>query len=241
MIFCINNQNHFYTFQVFGKYVLCLSQGSVSEIMNKPKPWHMLSIKGREPYVRMQMWLKDRNNIEKLKQVHSTNNHPQRSTESVEINKPHEENSKLSDAASLSPASLIRSPCAPRDVNSPEENICNDKTTLDSPDNRKNESNDHCNDDDDIYDAFTAKRQKIEAKNESISIVSNEQQNVLNEAFSLESNPNPIFLEYLSKYTKIDPTFLANWLRTQNSVSTKDPSSSKYPINKALADSKNCT
>ena len=43
-----------------------LSQGSVSELFSKPKPWHMLSIKGREPYIRMQLWLTDPNNIEKL-------------------------------------------------------------------------------------------------------------------------------------------------------------------------------
>ena len=54
---------------MFGKVVLGLSQGSVSEIMNKPKPWHMLSIKGREPYIRMQLWLSDPMNVEKLKQA----------------------------------------------------------------------------------------------------------------------------------------------------------------------------
>ena len=43
-----------------------LSQGSVSELFSKPKPWHMLSIKGREPYIRMQLWLTDPHNIEKL-------------------------------------------------------------------------------------------------------------------------------------------------------------------------------
>ena len=43
-----------------------LSQGSVSELLSKPKPWHMLSIKGREPFIRMQLWLSDTNNIEKL-------------------------------------------------------------------------------------------------------------------------------------------------------------------------------
>ena len=86
------------------------------------------------------MWLKDRNNIEKLKHVHSTTNQPQRSTESVETNKNHEETSKLSETASLSPASLIRSPCASRDVNTPEENICNEKTTSDSPENRFEEA-----------------------------------------------------------------------------------------------------
>jgi hypothetical protein len=41
-------------------------QGSVSELLSKPKPWHMLSIKGREPFIRMQMWLNDPANMDKL-------------------------------------------------------------------------------------------------------------------------------------------------------------------------------
>ena len=53
-------------FQLFGECVLGLSQGSVSELLSKPKAWHMLSIKGREPFIRMQLWLSDPNNIEKL-------------------------------------------------------------------------------------------------------------------------------------------------------------------------------
>lgn len=52
--------------QIFGEVVLGLSQGSVSELLSKPKPWHMLSIKGREPFIRMQLWLTDPQNIEKL-------------------------------------------------------------------------------------------------------------------------------------------------------------------------------
>ena len=40
------------TFQLFGECVLGLSQGSVSELLSKPKAWHMLSIKGREPFIR---------------------------------------------------------------------------------------------------------------------------------------------------------------------------------------------
>ena len=63
----IFSENEYSKFQVFGRVVLGLSQGSVSEIMNKPKPWHMLSIKGREPYIRMQLWLEDPHNVEKLK------------------------------------------------------------------------------------------------------------------------------------------------------------------------------
>ncbi len=53
--------------QVFGEAVLGLSQGSVSEYLCKPKPWSMLSAKGREPYIRMQMWVEDPLSIEKLK------------------------------------------------------------------------------------------------------------------------------------------------------------------------------
>lgn len=51
---------------MFGENVLGLSQGSVSELLSKPKPWHMLSIKGREPFIRMQMWLNDPTNIDRL-------------------------------------------------------------------------------------------------------------------------------------------------------------------------------
>ena len=46
-----------------------LSQGSVSELLGKPKPWHMLSIKGREPFIRMHLWLSDPQNIDKLQHL----------------------------------------------------------------------------------------------------------------------------------------------------------------------------
>lgn len=55
-----------FLFQIFGEAVLGLSQGSVSELLSKPKPWHMLSIKGREPFIRMQLWLNDAHNVERL-------------------------------------------------------------------------------------------------------------------------------------------------------------------------------
>lgn len=55
--------------KLFGEVVLGLSQGSVSELLSKPKPWHMLSIKGREPFIRMQLWLTDPNNIERLQYI----------------------------------------------------------------------------------------------------------------------------------------------------------------------------
>ncbi|XP_055946215.1 homeobox protein cut-like isoform X2 [Argiope bruennichi] len=55
--------------KLFGEAVLGLSQGSVSELLSKPKPWHMLSIKGREPFIRMQLWLNDPSNVEKLQAI----------------------------------------------------------------------------------------------------------------------------------------------------------------------------
>ncbi|XP_042214156.1 homeobox protein cut-like [Homarus americanus] len=55
--------------KLFGEAVLGLSQGSVSELLSKPKPWHMLSIKGREPFIRMQLWLSESRNLEKLQQL----------------------------------------------------------------------------------------------------------------------------------------------------------------------------
>ncbi len=52
--------------RVFGEAVLNLSQGTVSEILSKPRPWHSLSVKGREPYIRMYTWYNDTNNVQKL-------------------------------------------------------------------------------------------------------------------------------------------------------------------------------
>jgi homeobox protein cut-like len=53
--------------KLFGEAILGLSQGSVSELLSKPKPWHMLSLKGREPFIKMHLWLNDPHNIERLR------------------------------------------------------------------------------------------------------------------------------------------------------------------------------
>ncbi|XP_013416515.1 homeobox protein cut-like 1 isoform X2 [Lingula anatina] len=53
--------------KLFGEAILGLSQGSVSELLSKPKPWHMLSLKGREPFIKMQMWLNDPQGVERLR------------------------------------------------------------------------------------------------------------------------------------------------------------------------------
>ncbi len=53
-------------FIYLGEAVLNLSQGTVSEILSKPRPWYALSVKGREPYIRMYSWFQDTDNVQKL-------------------------------------------------------------------------------------------------------------------------------------------------------------------------------
>ena len=65
--------------RLFGESILGLTQGSVSDLLARPKPWHKLSLKGREPFVRMQLWLRDPHNVEKLmdmKRMEKKGEHP---------------------------------------------------------------------------------------------------------------------------------------------------------------------
>ncbi|XP_069475632.1 homeobox protein cut-like 2 isoform X2 [Ambystoma mexicanum] len=55
--------------RLFGESILGLTQGSVSDLLSRPKPWHKLSLKGREPFVRMQIWLNDPHNVDKLRDM----------------------------------------------------------------------------------------------------------------------------------------------------------------------------
>ncbi|CAD6188334.1 unnamed protein product [Caenorhabditis auriculariae] len=43
----------------FGEHVLGLSQGSVSDLLARPKQWSMLTQKGREPFIRMKLFMQD--------------------------------------------------------------------------------------------------------------------------------------------------------------------------------------
>lgn len=52
--------------RLFGEHVLGLSQGSVSDLLARPKPWHMLTQKGREPFIRMKIFLEDQESVPKL-------------------------------------------------------------------------------------------------------------------------------------------------------------------------------
>lgn len=53
--------------RLFAKYVLGLSQGTVSELLSKPKPWDKLTEKGRDSYRKMHAWATDERCIYVLK------------------------------------------------------------------------------------------------------------------------------------------------------------------------------
>lgn len=55
--------------RLFAKHVLGLSQGTVSELLSKPKSWDKLTEKGRESYRKMHSWATDDRNIMALKAI----------------------------------------------------------------------------------------------------------------------------------------------------------------------------
>ncbi|BFZ04767.1 hypothetical protein BsWGS_07805 [Bradybaena similaris] len=55
--------------RLFAKHVLGLSQGTVSELLSKPKSWDKLTEKGRESYRKMHTWATDDANIMALKAI----------------------------------------------------------------------------------------------------------------------------------------------------------------------------
>lgn len=55
--------------RLFAKHVLGLSQGTVSELLSKPKHWDKLTEKGRESYRKMHAWVLDESNVHSLKAI----------------------------------------------------------------------------------------------------------------------------------------------------------------------------
>ncbi|CAD5217749.1 unnamed protein product [Bursaphelenchus okinawaensis] len=49
--------NHGISQRQFGEKVLLLSQGSVSDLLARPKPWNNITQKGKEPFIRMRVFL----------------------------------------------------------------------------------------------------------------------------------------------------------------------------------------
>lgn len=55
--------------RIFAKYVLGLSQGTVSELLSKPKPWDKLTEKGRDSYRKMHAWIVDNQAVMLIKSL----------------------------------------------------------------------------------------------------------------------------------------------------------------------------
>ncbi|VDN12222.1 unnamed protein product [Dibothriocephalus latus] len=53
--------------RVFAQRVLNLSQGTVSELLSKPKSWNRLTEKGRSSYRRMAEWLNNPDSVRELR------------------------------------------------------------------------------------------------------------------------------------------------------------------------------
>ncbi|XP_053223400.1 homeobox protein cut-like 1 isoform X2 [Podarcis raffonei] len=109
--------------RLFGETILGLTQGSVSDLLARPKPWHKLSLKGREPFVRMQLWLNDPNNVEKLMDMKRMEKkaYMKRRHSSVSDSQPSESSSAgidYSQGASPQPQHQLKKP---RVVLAPEE------------------------------------------------------------------------------------------------------------------------
>ncbi|UJR22316.1 hypothetical protein I4U23_025378 [Adineta vaga] len=86
--------------RVFGEAVLNLSQGTVSEILSKPRPWHALSVKGREPYLRMYSWFHDTDNVQKLLSWKQERDNLRRNNRSTTIETPDSESNNTSSSSS---------------------------------------------------------------------------------------------------------------------------------------------
>lgn len=55
--------------RLFGETVLGLTQSTVSELLSHPKPWTKLSVRGKENFIRMNLWLQDPRNVQKLNTI----------------------------------------------------------------------------------------------------------------------------------------------------------------------------
>ena len=55
--------------RLFAKYVLGLSQGTVSELLSKPKMWEKMTEKGRDNYRKIHAWAYDEDAVLLLKSL----------------------------------------------------------------------------------------------------------------------------------------------------------------------------
>ncbi|XP_071496876.1 homeobox protein cut-like 1 [Diadema antillarum] len=107
--------------RVFGEHVIGMSQGSVSDILSKPKTWDKLTVKGREPFIRMKIWLDEGGGMDKLKELVRRANLFQADTTTPNSNSPSPCPSIEDQPLPLLPASqtTAKTPSLPRSTSSP--------------------------------------------------------------------------------------------------------------------------
>jgi len=175
--------------KIFGEAVLGLSQGSVSELLSKPKPWHMLSIKGREPFIRMQLWLSDPRNIEHIQRLKTERREagkrrrdlgfPSAGDAAPNSNASSNTNSLLGDNASSNEEGSVGgspSPCG-QNQSGPGASL----SSSPSP----------------------AKKQRI--------LFSEQQKEALKLAFSLDPYPSTSAMEFLAQELNLSTRTITNW------------------------------
>ena len=176
----------------------------------------MLSIKGREPYLRMEMWLNDPNNISKLKVVR-TDDHPQTIYGAAELGE--DNRSPKQPALPCNSASLTPSPLSTRNPSATEDSITEEhKGEVSKPNKRFRVEDDEALSDNEITSVPSAeKKQRMEGDLcEEKEDVTDDQKMTLLKAFSSESSPpNTMIMEYLSNHLKLDATTLSNWFLSQ--------------------------
>ncbi|VDD74896.1 unnamed protein product [Mesocestoides corti] len=95
----------------FGQNVLGLSQGSVSDLLTRPKPWSMLTNKGREPFIRMKLFLENPRSLNGFEYNITSGKDGASSTATTK------QSEKLSEASPKSPRDLSS------DVSSPSRSV----------------------------------------------------------------------------------------------------------------------
>ncbi|XP_074597445.1 homeobox protein, cut isoform X3 [Brevipalpus obovatus] len=189
--------------KIFGEIVLGLSQGSVSELLSKPKPWHMLSIKGREPFIRMQLWLTDSRNIERLQALKNERREMNKkrrnngdesisSTKSCDMNYGQSAlNHSINNTNSLGPLSISSS------------DHCNQLiggSGTGGP--NSNNSNNNNNNTPSSYGSST-KKPRI--------LFSEEQKEALRIAFGMDAYPSTSTMEFLATELDLSVRTITNW------------------------------
>jgi len=215
--------------KIFGEVVLGLSQGSVSELLSKPKPWSMLSIKGREPFIRMKMWLTDPNNIEKLQSLKNERREANKRRRNADVDPvtgfSMDKLMSTSNSGSLENGSNEIYNSNTFGSNNPAANLNSLLANLNS--NQFNLSNN--------FGPQSAKKPRI--------LFSDEQKEALKIAFQMDSYPTTTTIEQLSNELQLSVRTITNWFHnhrmrlkqvnssSNNNVSSPDENSSNYSFN----------